>query len=304
MGTLQGHLLPGSLFIAAALWWTVQITKRAWICHRKSLVFYSSSTYSGLWGRCLIWPVEGLLKLAVTSVGIILELLASTDFGRAGKVIYYGDLQHVTMYLFFFLNGAIDVMTYRRCACVPKGADDISLSLAFAVELLLFNYHLHGRSDVDVRLHVLMLYAVAGCVITTLLAFRWRHSLLAAYARAYSLLLQGTWFVHVGVMLYPPWPSLSSEDADKEELLMLSTMMFAWHAAADAVVMFVVCCVARAFYDRVCFIRAGCREYDMVGMETMTSPQATLVNGGGYKTLESGATSDDEDEHILFDQSA
>ena len=78
-----------------------------------------------------------------------LEIFASTDYGRGPGIVYIDDLQHVTMYLFFFLTGIVELLQWRGTIDVPQ-LEYLFGAASFAMEWLLFYHHLHDRSDIDV----------------------------------------------------------------------------------------------------------------------------------------------------------
>ena len=198
MGSLQGHALPGSFFLVVSLWWMVQITRRSLTCRdQRSAKFYTSSAYPCGWGRCTRWPLEAIIKMAMTTFGMIGELYASTDFGRAGKIVWMGDIQHVTMYSFFWLSGLTDILVHKRVRSAPLGMDYLVASMAFVAEAILFSTHLHGRSPVDLILHTLLVYVILLCALAILMEYKWHNSIILAYTRTYFVALQGTWFWQV-----------------------------------------------------------------------------------------------------------
>ena len=134
------------------------------------------------------------------------------------------------------LSGLVDILVHHR-APLPEGIEYMISCLAFAVEAVLFKFHLHGRTEFDVRIHMLLLYVVYVNVVVVVLEMRYRHSIMVALARAYTVLLQGTWFWQAGFLLYNPLPGAVPWDAADHKQLMLVTMMFAWHMAAVFVVM-------------------------------------------------------------------
>ncbi|ELU07918.1 hypothetical protein CAPTEDRAFT_37161, partial [Capitella teleta] len=236
MGTFVGHALPGAFFALFSLWWLSQIPRRFVFCSRRNLAFRNTATYpvkgSGCCGKC---PIEGVIKMSVTLIGMMAELYAATGYGDNSSGIVWGDIQHLTMYLFFFLSGLIDVLTQRRCLAVPPGSDYALASLAFGAEWLLFSEHLRGRPPLDVHLHSILLYVIAACVMVTLLEYKHPHCLLLGLLRCACVLLQGTWFFQVGFVLYPPTPHLHHWDEDDHENMMLATVIFIWHLGACVV---------------------------------------------------------------------
>ena len=117
-------------------------------------------------------------------------------------------LQHMLMYSFFGILGLVVVKTERvRAAAaaemdgssslLPPGADYAALVLALFVEGLLFAFHLHGRGMIDVHVHQLLILAIVAGILAAVVEARMRHQPLAVLARAYSLLIQGSWFCQV-----------------------------------------------------------------------------------------------------------
>jgi hypothetical protein len=170
--------------------------------------------------------MESLCKVIAVSIGIAGEFV--TGF-KNGHWAYMGNAQHITMFFFFGLNGVVDLLQYKKWDLPPK-LDYISAALAFAVEGFLFYFHLHGRSHMDVQVHMFLFYTVVGCVLSTLLEMVHPHNVILALCRTFFTLLQGTWFFQIGFILYPPigdqW------DEEDHEQMMVITLIFTWHLAA------------------------------------------------------------------------
>lgn len=250
MGTFQGHALPGAFFAMFSLWWLSQIPRRYVMCRRLNLPFFNTATYPP--PKCCskhTCPAEGIIKVAVTSIGIAAELFAATDYGKAHKIISMGDLQHVTMYLFFLLSGIVDLLTHYKVKVALPGLDYMMATLAFAIEWLLFSLHLYGRGDLDVHLHTLLLHVIAATVGVILLEYKYPHSLMLGLTRCILTLIQGTWFFQVGLILYPLYPSnWKNEHKD----IMFSTMLFTWHVAACTIFAFMIFGFLCWTYDKHC----------------------------------------------------
>ena len=249
MGNFGGHALPGSFFVVYALWWTLRIFMR----YYKSLAkgnkqFHNTVTYSCPCncGRFSGWEWEGFVKIFFTSVGFTLEIITAH---KDGHFVYLGNGQHATIFFFFGLSGVVDLLVHHRMP-LPKGIEYIAMTLAFVIEGLLFKFHLHGRTPLDVLLHTLLLYTIAGCIASCLAEMRWRRSVIAPLARTYFLFLQGTWFWQVGFILYNPVPGSLGWEDDNHGQMMVITMMFAWHMAAVFLLMMgigaLIGCVYRA----------------------------------------------------------
>ena len=130
------------------------------------------------------------------------------------------------MYAFFFLVGLVTVIDSMVSSQLqfPLGIDRVSFALAYAVEGLLFFYHLDGKSGLEVRVHVLLIYAIIGCVVATLLEIVFPTSLLCVTARSFCTVLQGSWFFQIAHVLYgsSPW----EETSDNSRFVV---MVFCWH---------------------------------------------------------------------------
>ncbi|KAK3104435.1 hypothetical protein FSP39_001977 [Pinctada imbricata] len=231
MGTFGGHALPGSFFILFAVWWTVQMFHRYFLSLRRNTRFRSTVTFpcTCLCGKFRDWPIEAVIKLIFVSLGFSLEIITGS---RHGKFVILGNGQHATMFFFFGMSGCIDLLLYFKAPSIPKNLDYVVTLLALGVEGLLFKFHLHGRNELDVRLHTLLIYTIYLNIIAVCLEIRFRTSLLAALGRAYCFFLQGTWFWQVGFILYNPDPNAEKWKGDDHDGLMIATMFFTWHAGA------------------------------------------------------------------------
>ena len=75
-------------------------------------------------------------------------------------------------------------------APLPQDIEYFVGCLAFIVEGVLFKFHLHGRTELDVLVHTLLLYVIYANVVVVILEARYRRSIMVALARAYIVLLQ------------------------------------------------------------------------------------------------------------------
>ncbi|KAK3097878.1 hypothetical protein FSP39_014077 [Pinctada imbricata] len=248
MGSFGGHALPGSFFILFALWWTVQMFNRYFQSLRRNTRFRSSVTYpcTCLCGKLQEWPIEAVVKLFFVSLGFTMEIITGSS---DGKFTALGNGQHATMFFFFGLSGCIDLLLYFR-APLPKDLDYIITLLSVGIEGLLFHFHLHGRNELDVLLHTLLIYTIILNMMAICFEIRYRNSLLAALGRAYCFFLQGTWFWQVGFILYNPNPNAEKWKGDDHDELMIATMFFAWHVGAVFLIMLAIGGVIACFHKR------------------------------------------------------
>lgn len=236
----MGHVLPGSFFASFALWWTYNVFLRYHSCKRATAQggagaktpYISTCTFPC---RCLTrLPVESSLKVVLVIIGMTGELV--TAF-KDGHFAHLGNAQHMTMYFFFGLNGFVEILMHYR-APVPPALDYVSGALAFCMEGVLFLYHLHGRTPMDIQLHMLLVYVVAGNIISVILEMYYRRSVMPALMRCYFTMLQGTWFIQAGFILYPPVGSTWDENDHGQ--MMIVTNIFCWHNGAVFILMLII----------------------------------------------------------------
>jgi hypothetical protein len=133
------------------------------------------------------------------------------------------------MYSAFIFGSFIEILRHYRVD-IPAKLEYVTGMLAFGVEAYLFAFHLHGKDALEVHLHVLLVYAIVGCVVFCALEWYNENEIIFTYGRIVCTLLQGTWFFQIGFVLYPPtdspywkWDPASHDD------FMKVTLAFCWH---------------------------------------------------------------------------
>ncbi|XP_045106344.1 transmembrane protein 45B-like [Portunus trituberculatus] len=246
MGTFMGHVLPGSFFASFGCWWTYNVFLRFHACRRATAQggagsrspYINTCTFPC---RCLPrLPVEACMKVSVVVIGMIGEFVTAY---KGGHFTHLGNAQHMTMYFFFGLNGVMDILTHYRLP-LPHASDYVSGALAFCMEGVLFLYHLHGRTPMNVQLHMFLVYVVAGNIVAILLEMYYRGSVMPALLRCYFTLLQGTWFIQAGYILYPPVGSHWDENDHGQ--IMIVTLIFCWHNGVVFILMLLACFLVHA----------------------------------------------------------
>jgi hypothetical protein len=221
MGSFGGHALPGSFFILFGLHWTVQFYRKLFESMRHGgTSFTATSSFSCSccndvdnskatslpsvgrplrrrpFHRCsssINW--EGVLKVACSLIGFFVEVgFAMKGTGRFTAI---GSAQHATMFFFFGFCGLVDILVKLRSPVLPPGSEYMFGAMAFAIEALLFKFHLHGRSTMDVLVHTFLIYVLYATVIVILLEAKFRHVPMLVFVRAFLVIVQGTWFWQV-----------------------------------------------------------------------------------------------------------
>ncbi|CAF3309609.1 unnamed protein product [Rotaria socialis] len=250
MGSLLGHIVPGTFFALFALWWGFSIAIKYYHLHqrkknwKKSKIYYAKTTFP-----CLCFysaekiPLESYVKIVCATIGMLGELITGFthlyDEKLKRKVWGFGEnnTQHITMFLGFALASVFEIVAHYKYS-MPDGIEFLANILAFGIEAFLFHFHLHGRNEVDVHVHVLLLYAIIFCLIAAIWEYNRPNQILATYARIIGTLLQGFWFYVIGFILYFPssdpywiWPPSHGN-------ILLLTVTFVWAAIIACFVIF------------------------------------------------------------------
>ena len=236
MGSFAGHVIPGSFFVVLSLSYLADTLHKYFRPEHKEAPFQS---------RVLLYVTCCQRQIALTAwciviscpMGIATELMPfdfSAGLGGEGK-------QHVTMYASFGIIGLLAlVMDLLPPLPQRRQLEYISLVMALVVEAILFKFHLGGRNAADVAVHTLLLYTIYATVIVTLLELWLENSLMLALGRSYLTMLQGTWFIQLGFILYDPWSKSLDEmvtlSQDKQALshhvIMGASATFTWHVTS------------------------------------------------------------------------
>lgn len=106
----------------------------------------------------------------------------------------------------------------------------VVLSGAFFGEALLFYFHLSSQSGMLAEIHLLLVYSILFCAVSTAAEAVGGGSV-AALARAFFTLLQGSWFVQITHTVYGrvPWPQdMATESACPRQKLLFGVLTLAW----------------------------------------------------------------------------
>jgi len=247
MGTLLGHLLPGTFFIIFAIWWGFYIAIKRYQIRRsrKLSVYYSTTTFP-----CLCCsssnkiPIESYLKLLCSIVGMLGEFftgfthLNNETLKRQTWGFGENNAQHITMFLGFGLASLFEILVHYKYS-LPAGIEFLANILAFAIEGFLFHFHLHGRNEIDIHCHTLLVYAIIFCIVATIWEFNKPNQILATYARIAGTFLQGVWFYAIGFILYCPSNDPYWIWSPTHGHMLLITVVFIWCGLSICIFLFI-----------------------------------------------------------------
>jgi hypothetical protein len=205
MGTLLGHVVPGTFFLIFSIWWGFSIAIKHYYLRYKTKnsskrnVYYSTTTFPCV--CCSLFrtiPLESYLKLFCVSVGMLGELftgfthLYNETLKRKTWSFGENNAQHITMFLGFGLASLFEILVHFKYK-LPDGIEFLANIFAYAVEGFLFHFHLHGRNQIDIHVHTLLVYAIIFCIIATVWEYNRPNQISATYARIAATFLQGAW---------------------------------------------------------------------------------------------------------------
>ncbi len=153
---------------------------------------------------------------------------------------YSDNLQHITMYSAFTFGSIVHIMLQHmgKTFDLPQRIDQAFYLICFLIEGLIFAFHLHGWTPLDIHLHVLLVYSIFATVFFCCLEFANPDEILYTFGRCLCVLLQGTWFWQMSFILYAI-PLIEDTHIDTfilkrwkkcdHEEIMNATMLFCWH---------------------------------------------------------------------------
>ena len=229
MGSLAGHVIPGVFFLIYGLSWccnsiwlhlTSKRSKESTpTCPRSN---HSKVNENMLSQRswlpltcCPNFPIEPILKIVFPTIGILIEMFLDYNDGGHGNqiigIVYHvydsngkireqEKLQHITMHAGFLLSGIIDIVTLF--VIFPRQTSSIFLSLALAIECILFYLHTVGRDVFNIHIHMVLVFIVLICFLFSLLRLKLASNVIVNVGFSSCLLLQGTWLIQAGYFLF------------------------------------------------------------------------------------------------------
>lgn len=116
-------------------------------------------------------------------------------------VVAGGDLsneeQHITVYIFFILNGIIDMNRHIKWFKMPNGTDYIASSITWTALGFLFLSHKHAKTTVSIYYHQTFGWMAIAVGFVTLIQYKFAKNTLTALVRGSCCILTGTWLYQV-----------------------------------------------------------------------------------------------------------
>uniref|UniRef100_A0A0E0QK04 Uncharacterized protein n=1 Tax=Oryza rufipogon TaxID=4529 RepID=A0A0E0QK04_ORYRU len=203
MGTLVGHVAPGAGFLLVGLWHLYN--------HIRLFLLRPTAYVAPVW-----FPVRRAryLELALVIAGAVASILMELVVGPARPQPFDADGTVPSDHLHNFEHASISLalLVYAAAAAaldvarVPHGraVSQLVAAVAFAQQLMLFHLHSADHAGVEGQYHLLLQSVVAVTLAATVLGVAAPRSFAVSLVRSASLVLQGVWFLAMGVMLWTP----------------------------------------------------------------------------------------------------
>lgn len=231
MGTFVGHILPGAGFLLLGLWHMYNIVGG----YVRSPWSYKTRTW---------FPAEGKRLRHAELYFIIIGACGS----MAGELLpdrfwsvttHLNNFEHATISLTVLLYAAFALAVDVLRIHVPQGWLHAAAAIALGQELLLFHFHSADHMGLEGHYHWLLQLPIVAGILALILEIFILHMSVIGVLRSMSFVLQGSWFILMGFILWTPslvpqgcYTTNNHVDCPTPDTLMgaksLANLEFAW----------------------------------------------------------------------------
>ncbi|TPP63419.1 hypothetical protein FGIG_11350, partial [Fasciola gigantica] len=122
--------------------------------------------------------------------------------------------------------------------------------VALLAEAFLFFFHLHGRTPVDIYVHMLLAGMILVSIGAGVCEVLQSHQPTWLLMRNLGILVQGTWFWQVGAVLYPAARWMPTWNELAKESMPRAANLFCYHILIDFMAMVLIACGMSFLYGR------------------------------------------------------
>ena len=203
MGTLFGHVAPGSAFLLFGLWQLFN--------HIRLHALHPSSYSPPVWfpySRFRYLEPYFIMFGAITN--ILFELFIDPrhhqplDTDGTIPSSHLHNVEHASISLALAVYGAYAIVVDKISPKTPRYLTYLVGSFAFAQEFLLFHLHSTDHTGPEGQYHFFLQLIIFASLVTTLLGIPFPNSFLVGFVRSLSIFFQGVWFIALGIMLWTP----------------------------------------------------------------------------------------------------
>lgn len=253
MGTFIGHILPGAGFFLLGLWHLYN-TLGAYV---RSPWHFKSRTWFFPHGIKPLRHAELYFIMLGSCISIAAELFIcpqkhqpwAEDWSIPPE--HLNNFEHSTISMFMLIYATTALMIDIFQIHVPRGWVPAMAAIALSQEFLLFHFHSADHMGLEGHYHWLLQLPIAVGILALLVEIVIsQHLPVVVTLRSMSILLQGTWFIQMGITLWTPsllpkGCSMTHGMDEKtvrcvtEKALMqakaLANLQFSWHIAGIVV---------------------------------------------------------------------
>ncbi|KAL4555720.1 hypothetical protein LXL04_038348 [Taraxacum kok-saghyz] len=200
MGTLAGHLVPGSALALLGLWHIINTLKSY---HLKGPTnFRSSFWYPFLSHVSKLAHMELILIIFFSIFSIIMQVLDYPTFSFTFKL---NNFEHATMFLHLLIYSGFTLFTelVNKSDALFEVSGILAASV-FGQELFLLYYHSTDHVGLEGHYHWLMQLIVLISLLSSLYVTNSPSSFPSSLLLSISVAFQGFWFINMGFMLWVP----------------------------------------------------------------------------------------------------
>ncbi|KAJ9183120.1 hypothetical protein P3X46_007026 [Hevea brasiliensis] len=203
MGSLIGHVLPGTAFLALGLWHLFN--------HIKLYSLHPNSYTSSPWfPTSKLRYLELFLIMAGSSISISMELFIGPErhqpFDPDGTIPsnHLRNFEHSSISMLFLVYATFAILLDRFKPKAQLGLTQLLGAVAFGQQFFLFHLHSTDHKGLEGQYHLLLQAIIIVSLVTTLMGIGLPRSFLVSFVRSVSIVFQGVWFIVMGYMLWTP----------------------------------------------------------------------------------------------------
>ncbi|KAI3675267.1 hypothetical protein L1987_84855 [Smallanthus sonchifolius] len=200
MGTLVGHLVPGSALALLGLWHIIN-TVRAY--HLKGPNHFRSRFWHPFMSpSSKLAYMELFLIVSFSIFSIVMQVLDYPLFSFAFKLNNY---EHATMFLHLAIYAGFTLITEMvQKTDIWFEVSGILAASVFGQELFLLHYHSADHVGLEGYYHWLMQLIVFVSLLSALSTTIFPSSFPSSLVLSISVVFQGLWFINMGFLLWVP----------------------------------------------------------------------------------------------------
>ncbi|CAI9265658.1 unnamed protein product [Lactuca saligna] len=200
MGTLAGHLVPGSALALLGLWHIINTIKSY---HHKGPTHFRSSFWHPFWSSVSKLAYMELILIIFFSIfSIIMQVL---DYPLFSFTFKFNNFEHATMFLHLLIYSGFTLFSeLNNKSDTLFEVSGILAASVFGQELFLLYYHSTDHVGLEGHYHWLMQLIVFISLLSSLSVTTFRSNFPSSLVLSISVAFQGFWFINMGFMLWVP----------------------------------------------------------------------------------------------------